>query len=49
MLATLLFRDCRFLAIFRNLWMMRVLRMASTTMGPTRRNISLTTRYALKM
>ena len=38
------FRDWRFLAIFRNLWMIRVFRMARTTMGPTLRKISETTR-----
>ena len=43
------FMDCRFLAIFRNLWMIRVLRMARVMMGPTLRKISLITRYILKM
>ena len=38
------FRDCLFLAIFRNLWMIRMLRMARVTMGPTRRKVSLTQR-----
>lgn len=38
------FRDCLFLAIFRNLWMIKVFRMARTTMGPTLRKISDTTR-----
>ena len=40
-LTFLFFRLCLRLAILRNLWMMRMLRMARVTMGPTRRNVSL--------
>ena len=43
----LFFRLCLRFAILRNLWMMRMLRIARVTMGPTRRNVSLMKMYIL--
>ena len=40
----LFFKDWRFWAILRNLWMMSILRIARMMIGPTLRNISLITR-----